>query len=51
MLIALSRMHSTGFERGLARVDGFGDEYGGGRSWGRDFGRVEEKVGERSHVL
>lgn len=35
--LALHRVPPAGFEGGVFRGDGFGDEYGGGRSWGRDF--------------
>ncbi len=35
-LVALHRVSPTGSEGGVFRGDGFGDEWGGGRTWGGD---------------
>lgn len=46
--LALHRVPPAGFTRGVLRGDGFGDEYGGGRSRGLLVGRGEE--GEKVNV-
>lgn len=49
--LALHRVPPASPEGGLFRGDGFGDEYGGGRSWGVDECGGEEGGGKRSRTL
>ena len=44
--LALHRVPPAGPACGLFRGDGFGDEYGGGRSWGSDECGGEEGGGK-----
>ena len=47
--LALHRVPPAGPEGWVFRGDGFGDEYGGGRCWGFDFGdaKLNFQVGGR----
>lgn len=48
--VPLYREPPVGFEGGVFRIDGFGDEYGGGGNGGLDFDGGEESGGDRKET-